>query len=141
MVREDIKINRFTVKPIFNYMYVKRQHCLVCEMRSVYLTNETCSVLPTSLSNTAFVFCLKTIVAKQSTLSMHYQVSSIEDIDLSLHYLIILTLDDSLLVFLSHFSINELPHDKTNKMACAPSEDSDQSAQSDQSLRCPHEER
>ena len=63
-------------------------------------------VLPTSLSNTAFVFCLKTIVAKQSTLSMHYQVSSIEGIDLSLHYLIILTLDDSLLVDLSHFSIN-----------------------------------
>ena len=43
-------------------------------------------------------------------------------------------------------------HDKTNKMACAPSEDSDQpghlpnlitawaSAQSDQSLRCQHEE-
>ena len=37
------------------------------------------------------------------------------------------------------------PHDKTNKMACAPSEDSDQSGhppsqtmQSDQSLRCPH---
>ena len=27
----------------------------------------------------------------------------------------------------------ELPHDKTNKMACAPSEDSD--VQSDQSLR------
>ena len=39
----------------------------------------------------------------------------------------------------------EPPHDKTNKMACAPSEDSDQtghpaSAQSDQSFRCPHEE-
>ena len=45
----------------------------------------------------------------------------------------------------------EPPHDKTNKMACAPSEDSDQPghhAQSDQpghlpsliSLRCPHEE-
>ena len=41
------------------------------------------------------------------------------------------------------------PHEKTNKMACAPSEDTDQpgriwsawaSAQSDQSLRCPHEE-
>ena len=31
------------------------------------------------------------------------------------------------------------PHDKTNKMACAPREDS-ASAQSDQSLRCPHEE-
>ena len=28
----------------------------------------------------------------------------------------------------------EPPHDKTNKMACAPSEDSDQN------LRCPHEE-
>ena len=37
----------------------------------------------------------------------------------------------------------EPAHDKTYKMACAPSEDSDQprSAQSDQSLRCPHEER
>ena len=34
--------------------------------------------------------------------------------------------------------INEPPHGKTNKMACAPSEDS--SAQSDQSLRCRHEE-
>ena len=34
----------------------------------------------------------------------------------------------------------EPPHDKTNKMSCAPSEDSDQTAQSDQSLRCPHEE-
>ena len=44
-----------------------------------------------------------------------------------------------------------MPHDKTNKVACAPSEDSDQpgqrrvrsawaSTQSDQSLRCPHEE-
>ena len=36
----------------------------------------------------------------------------------------------------------EPPHDKTNKMACVPSQDSDQpawaSAQSDQSLRCPH---
>ena len=31
----------------------------------------------------------------------------------------------------------EPPHDKTNKMACAPSEDS---VQSDQSLCCPHEE-
>ena len=29
------------------------------------------------------------------------------------------------------FFTNEPPHDKTNKMACAPSEDSDQS------LRCP----
>ena len=37
---------------------------------------------------------------------------------------------------------NELPHDKTNKMACAPSElrSALASAQSDQSLRCPHEE-
>ena len=38
---------------------------------------------------------------------------------------------------------HEPPHDKTNKMA-APSEDSDQPghppSQSDQSLRCPHEE-
>ena len=33
--------------------------------------------------------------------------------------------------------INELTHDKTNKMTCAPNEDS---YQSDQSLRCPHEE-
>ena len=32
---------------------------------------------------------------------------------------------------------NEPPHDKTNKMICAPSEDSDQP---NQSLRCPHEE-
>ena len=33
---------------------------------------------------------------------------------------------------------NELPHDKTNKMACVPSEDSDQPRHlpSDQSLRC-----
>ena len=29
-------------------------------------------------------------------------------------------------------------HDKTNKMACTPREESVQSAQSDQSLRCPH---
>ena len=29
--------------------------------------------------------------------------------------------------------LNELPHDKTNKIACVP-------AQSDQSLRCPYEE-
>ena len=35
---------------------------------------------------------------------------------------------------------NEPPRDKTNKMIFAPSEDSDQRAQSDQSLRCPHEE-
>ena len=37
----------------------------------------------------------------------------------------------------------ELPHDKTNKVACAPSKDSDHFvgfAQADQSLRCPHEE-
>ena len=43
------------------------------------------------------------------------------------------------------FFPSEPPHDKTNKMACAPSEDSDQPgqpgpAQSDQSLCCPHEE-
>ena len=36
---------------------------------------------------------------------------------------------------------NELAHDKTNKIACAPSEDSDQTAQSNQIFRCPHEER
>ena len=38
--------------------------------------------------------------------------------------------------------INEPPHDKTNKMASAPSEDSNQPgpAQFDQRLRCPHEE-
>ena len=37
---------------------------------------------------------------------------------------------------------NELLHDKTNKMNCAPSEDSDQSGYplSLISLRCPHEE-
>ena len=36
----------------------------------------------------------------------------------------------------------EPPHDRTNKMACAPSEDRSAwaSAQSDQSFRCPHEE-
>ena len=47
-------------------------------------------------------------------------------------------------MLLAELSRNEPPHDKTNKMACAPSEDSNQSAwasaQSDQSLRCPHEE-
>ena len=32
---------------------------------------------------------------------------------------------------------NGPPHDKTNKIACAPSEDSDQPGH--QSLRCPHE--
>ena len=37
-------------------------------------------------------------------------------------------------------SEHEPPNDKTNKMACALSEDSDQPGQSDQSLRCPHEE-
>ena len=43
--------------------------------------------------------------------------------------------------------ISEPQHYKTNKMTCAPSEDSDQpghplslSTQSDQSLRCPHED-
>ena len=37
---------------------------------------------------------------------------------------------------------NEPPHDKTNAMACASSEDSDQPGHppSDQSLRCPHKE-
>ena len=37
---------------------------------------------------------------------------------------------------------NEPPHDKTNKMTRAPSKDSDQPGhpQSDQSLRCPHED-
>ena len=34
----------------------------------------------------------------------------------------------------------EPPHDKSNKMAYAPSEDSDQTGHPDQSLRCPHEE-
>ena len=36
----------------------------------------------------------------------------------------------------------EPPHDKTNKMACAPSEDSDQSGHLPSliSLHCPHEE-
>ena len=36
----------------------------------------------------------------------------------------------------------EPPHDKTNKMACAPSEDSDQPGHPPRliSLRCPHEE-
>ena len=38
-------------------------------------------------------------------------------------------------------SLYEPPHDKTNKIACVPSEYSDQPAQSDQSLRCPHKER
>ena len=32
--------------------------------------------------------------------------------------------------------LSEPPHDKTNKMACAPIEDSDQTGR----LRCPHEE-
>ena len=38
-------------------------------------------------------------------------------------------------------SSSEPPHDKTNKMACAPSEDRSAwaAAQSEQSLRCPHE--
>ena len=41
----------------------------------------------------------------------------------------------------THFII-EPPHDKTNKVACAPSEDRSAwtPAQSDQSLRCLHEE-
>ena len=37
------------------------------------------------------------------------------------------------------FWINEPVHDKINKMTCAPSDESS-SAQSDQSLRFPHEE-
>ena len=39
-------------------------------------------------------------------------------------------------------SIYEPPHDKTNKMACAPNEDSDQLGHPPSliSLRCPHEE-
>ena len=43
--------------------------------------------------------------------------------------------------FLDTFNTFE-PHDKTNKMVCAPSEDRSAwaSALSDQSLRCPHEE-
>ena len=38
--------------------------------------------------------------------------------------------------------INEPPHDKTNELTFAPSEDWSAwaSAQSDQSLRCPHDE-
>ena len=38
--------------------------------------------------------------------------------------------------------INEPPHDKTNKIACAPSEDSDQPGHPPSliSLHCPHEE-
>ena len=42
------------------------------------------------------------------------------------------------------FELFEPPHDKTNKLACAPSEDSVQPGhppmQSDQRLHCPHEE-
>ena len=37
--------------------------------------------------------------------------------------------------------VNEPPHDKTNKIICASTKDSDQPGQSDQSLRCPHDER
>ena len=40
-------------------------------------------------------------------------------------------------------STDEPPRDKPNKVTCAPSEDSDQPehpSQSDQGLRCPHEE-
>ena len=47
-------------------------------------------------------------------------------------------------IIIEFFSGNtiEPPHDKTNKMTCAPSEDRSAwvSAQPDQSLRCPHEE-
>ena len=39
---------------------------------------------------------------------------------------------------MTHFT-NELAHDKTNKMVCAPSEDSDQPGHLI-SLRCPHKE-
>ena len=39
--------------------------------------------------------------------------------------------------WLHHQNPFDMPHNKTNKIACAPSEDSDQS---DQSLHCPHEE-
>ena len=44
-------------------------------------------------------------------------------------------------VLLEH-TIYEPAHDKTNKMTCAPSEDSDQPAYPPSliSLRCPHEE-
>ena len=43
----------------------------------------------------------------------------------------------------THIITNESTHDKTHKMACAPTEDRSAwaSAQADQSLRCPHEER
>ena len=43
--------------------------------------------------------------------------------------------DQNKFLFHLHF---EPPHDKTNKMACVPSEDSDQPGH--QSLHCPHEE-
>ena len=49
---------------------------------------------------------------------------------------------DHILDTFGHF-IDESPHDKTNKIACAPSEDSDQPEhppQSDQSRHHPHEE-
>ena len=44
-----------------------------------------------------------------------------------------------------YLTLNEPPHDKTKRMTCAPSEDSDQlgrplSLIRDQSLGCPHEE-
>ena len=39
--------------------------------------------------------------------------------------------------FTNDLFLVEPPHDKNNKMACAPSEDSDQP---DQSVPCPHEE-
>ena len=43
---------------------------------------------------------------------------------------------------LSLLTVYEPPHDKTNKMACAPSEDTDQPGHppSLNSLRCPHDE-
>ena len=45
------------------------------------------------------------------------------------------------IIFLWRTEENKPHHDKTNKVACAPNEDSDQPGHlSDQRLRCPHEE-
>ena len=54
-------------------------------------------------------------------------------------YLILLDSDHNLK---TDENTNEPPHDKTNKMACAPREDSDQPGHPPSliSLRCPHEE-
>ena len=72
---------------------------------------------------------------------------SLQDIRKAIKGLVLMSAEledvfDSMMVGKVNIRTNEPPHDKTNKMACVPSDDSDQSGHMPSliSLCCPHEE-